>query len=336
MESVIPLDSHNNSDSEQEWDAYSDECSESIPSTTLSEKCWSQKIHPRLPARMANTVYDACSRCLIDNTVNDSALTYLYCLSRRLEPRRVNALEFAWGMQRGTLNLNTRFNVLCAAMNNKDFPDVGDGTHNYRFIPHPDMKAVAIHRQIAFFDEESEEELKPEHFIFSSYPFENLGTLTCHLHPKFVICHIGWMAARAGNEVLSKYTTAHPSLLEPIIMCLQICNKWNRLLDKTNPKHLLFLKNKINPGDVITENCDRTGNERLRPHISQKNVKKHQTGVKRKRKSGPPHFVPTNRLRMLEEQISPAHAAQRKWEDILFWRSTISDEHGQSTIQLEN
>ncbi|GJJ11823.1 hypothetical protein Clacol_006061 [Clathrus columnatus] len=334
MESTTPPNHDNKS--EQDSDARFDECSESIASTSPSEKHWSQLIHHDLVLRMNRHVYKTDRRCLVENTVEENAVSYVLCLSRRLEPRRVDALEFAWGMQCGTLNLNTRMNVFSqddiirrfydAAINDQEFPDIGEGPYNYHFVAHPDMKFVPIHRQTVFPDPKTEE-LKPDHFMFSTYPFQNLGTLTCHLHPKFVICRIGWMVARADATFLSRYADAHPSLLQPITMILRICNKWTRLLDKKNPKHLSFFQNKIDPDDIISENWTRTGNGRVKqPRMSQKHLKKRQNGVKRKRKGSPPHFIPTKKLRMLEEQMSPSHV-ERKTEDILSWRSVVSDEN---------
>ncbi|GJJ11845.1 hypothetical protein Clacol_006083 [Clathrus columnatus] len=352
MESTTPLDHDHKS--EQDLDVCFDEFSESIPSTSPSEKHWSQLIHHDLVLRMNRHVYKTDRRCLVENTVEENAVSYVLCLSRRLEPRRVDALEFAWGMQCGTLNLNTRMNVFSlspnfkkywerfkwfllpeddiirrlydAAINDREFPDIGEGPYNYHFVAHSDMKFVPIHRQTVFPDPKTEE-LKPDHFMFSTYPFENLGTLTCHLHPKFVVCRIGWMVAKADATFLSQYADAHPSLLQPITMILRICNKWTRLLDKKDSKHLSFFQNKIDPDDIISENWTRTGNGRVKPpRMSRKRPKKSQNGVKRKRKGSPPHFIPTKKLRMLEEQMSPSYVAE-KTEDILSWKSVVSGEH---------
>ncbi|GJJ11814.1 hypothetical protein Clacol_006052 [Clathrus columnatus] len=194
-------------------------------------------------------------------------------------------------------------------MNDQKFPDIDEGPYNYRFIPHPDMKLIAIHHQIAFPDTETEE-LKPDHFMFCSYPFEN----------------IGWIAAKANDIFLSKYADAHPGLLKSITMILQICNKWTCPLDKNDPKHLSFLQNKINPDDIISENFSRTENGRLKPHLSENHFKKRRNGVKCKQKGSTSNFVSTKKLRILGEQISSDHAIEQKLGNILSWRSNVSDE----------
>ncbi|GJJ11844.1 hypothetical protein Clacol_006082 [Clathrus columnatus] len=341
--------------------------SESAIKTSPSEILWSQTISPTLERRMNKNVYKDGRRCLIENTLNDESLQYVHCLSRRLESRRasINDLEFSWGMKRGTLNLDTRLNVFClsakfsalwedykwillpedhildcyytAATKGQKFPDIGKGPYKYRFVAHPDMKSVAIHRQIIIPDKGSED-LRPEHFMFSSFPFKNLGTLTSHVHPKFAICHVASRKPPLTTSLMFEFTqNDRDVMLAPIIRCIKIVAMWNPSLYEESPnlKFKAFFKTVIDPDDARSETSDRTAVCRLRSHMSDNRlikeygyvyVEEEDGAVRLNYKEDAPHLLTTNKLRIFEKQMNSRQPGKRKWKGIQSWRSTISGE----------
>ncbi|GJJ11826.1 hypothetical protein Clacol_006064 [Clathrus columnatus] len=333
--------------------------SESAIKTSPSEIFWSQTISPTLERRMDKNVYKDGRYCLIENTLNDESLQY------------INELEFAWGMKRGTLNLDTRSNVFClsakfgalwenykwillpedhildcyytAATKDQDFPDIGEGPYKYRLVAHPDMKSVAIHRQTTFPDKGSEC-LKPEHFMFSIFPFKNLGTLTSHVHPKFAICHVAARTHPLTTLLMFEFTRSDRDvLLAPIIRCIKIVAIWSPPLDGmcSDSKYKAFCKTAIDPSNTCSETSDRTANCRLRPHMSDNRlikkwgyvyVEEEDGAVRLQQKEDAPHLLTANKLRIFEKQINARQPVKKKWKAIQSWRSSISgnpEEEGQ-------
>ncbi|GJJ11849.1 hypothetical protein Clacol_006087 [Clathrus columnatus] len=331
--------------------------------STPSERFWSQTISHSLERRMNKHVYKSGKRCLVENTLDDGSLQYVHCLSRRLDSRRINDLEFSWGMKRGTLNLDTRSNVFCVstkfkrlwekskwilipedhilehyyteAKNGQKFPDIGEGPYKYRFFGQSDMKSVAIHRQIKFPDKKTDH-LQAEHFMFSSFPFKNLGTLTSHIHPKFVLCHIGARSTAMAGNLLIQYSTADQSLLDLITRCQRVVSQWSPWVDDVASNDSGFIESQIDSNDILSETSDKTANCRLYPFMNNNRLTrkegyvyvKGKNGVKVKHKDDDvPYLFTAKKLGIFEEQMKPCRqsgSAKRKWEAIDCWRSTIS------------
>ncbi|EDQ98213.1 uncharacterized protein LACBIDRAFT_336173 [Laccaria bicolor S238N-H82] len=53
----------------------------------------------------------AIKRCLIENTDESNALEYAHVLGRRSSNKILTALEYSWGMEHETLNVDTRYNI---------------------------------------------------------------------------------------------------------------------------------------------------------------------------------------------------------------------------------
>ncbi|GJJ11825.1 hypothetical protein Clacol_006063 [Clathrus columnatus] len=272
----------------------------------------------------------------------------------------INNLEFSWGMKRGTLNLDTRLNVFClsakfsalwedykwillpedhildryytAATKGQKFPDIDVSFRNPSYCDR-----IAIHRQIIFPDKESEG-LKPEHFMFSSFPFKNLGTLTSHVRPKFAICHVASRTPPLTTSLMFEFTQSDQDvMLAPIIRCIKIVAMRNPSLYEESPnvKYKAFCKTAIDPNDDCSETSDRTAVCRLHPHMSDNRLIKEygyvyveeEDGVVRLNyKEDAPHLLTANKLRIFEKQMNSRQPGKRKWKAIQSWRSTVSGE----------
>ncbi|PPQ72228.1 hypothetical protein CVT24_002356 [Panaeolus cyanescens] len=153
-------------------------------------------------------------RCLIENS--DASWTEVVDVLHRINGDAndvMNRLEWAWGMNRGTLNLDTRRNLTILSPNMRirlrygewsllpepsvirrfffdvenmkphnrwNFPKLEDETYKYTFIPLHDMEDVYISRQ----EEDGS-------VTIHEYPYPNFPVLTSHIHPTFAIMHIG-------------------------------------------------------------------------------------------------------------------------------------------------
>ncbi|GJJ11816.1 hypothetical protein Clacol_006054 [Clathrus columnatus] len=300
--------------------------------TSASERFWSQIISPTLERRMN---------------------------------KNLNNLEFAWAMKRGTLNLDTRSNVFCLgakfktlweddkwllvpedhildcyyslAKKGEKLPDIGEGPYKYQFFVHLEMKSIPLHRQIVFPDVDNES-LKAEHFAFFSFPFKDVGTLTSHVHPKYVICHIGARTIPSTNMLMIDYTNSLTDLdaLKSIIKCIDIVSIWSPDEEDVASKHPAFFKSQIGPNDVLSKTSDQTGNRRLQPYMCDRRLieewgyvyVKEEDSIKLKYKEDAPHLLTAKKLRLFEERMF-VHQTPKT---IQSWRSTVSgdpEEQGQ-------
>ncbi|GJJ11799.1 hypothetical protein Clacol_006037 [Clathrus columnatus] len=311
--------------------------------TSPSENFWSQTISPILERRMNKYIYKDGKRCLIENT-NDGALHYVHCLSRRLDPGRINDLEFAWVSAKFKSlwedykwilvpgdHILERY--LIARQNNESFPDIGEGPYKYRLFTDPDMKSVAIHRQINFPDKETEG-LKSDHFLFSAFPFHNLGILTSHIHPKYAICHIVARPLMLTNILMFQYGQADPTALHIIRQCMRVVAIWSPHLKDVASNDSGFLISQIHPDDIYSETSDRTANCRLRPHWSDNRLTEEQVdgyvyvkedGVVRfKHKEDVLHLLAAKKLRIFDEKMFVHQTTKIRWKTIQSWRSSVS------------
>ncbi|PPR04146.1 hypothetical protein CVT24_010696 [Panaeolus cyanescens] len=128
----------------------------------------------------------------------------------------IDALEWTWGMKRGTLNLDTHRNIfslgpsmyslyrekkwgllpteedvykfydkkrsMTCRRDTFAVSEPRDEVYTYRLIPLRDMEEIYITRQSS--TESSTVEIH-------EFPFEGFPTIRSHVHPKFVILHLG-------------------------------------------------------------------------------------------------------------------------------------------------
>ncbi|KAH6905436.1 hypothetical protein BKA70DRAFT_1431073 [Coprinopsis sp. MPI-PUGE-AT-0042] len=177
-------------------------------------------------------------RCLIENCSHLRGVQLAHLLPRRLsgDDRLMSCLEWSWKMRRGTLNLDTRQNIMFVGASlrlmldkgqwgllpedyildeflsggylhmREKFPDYGNTTFKYTFIPIEDMEDVWLTRQ-------NEHPLKPAHLQNHVYPFHTLPTLTSHVHPKFAVFMLGyWLNAvrrESRGAVLAQWPSVH-------------------------------------------------------------------------------------------------------------------------------
>ncbi|KAH9010576.1 hypothetical protein EDB84DRAFT_1098980 [Lactarius hengduanensis] len=139
-------------------------------------------------------------RCLI--THGPTFLDYAHCLPRSTKESELDQLESAWNMERYTLNVDTRYNILCLAPtlhrafdmglwillpetwiieryydakdDHRMFPDINAKLYQYTLIPHEKMDGVQIGRD-----------------ILHDYPYRDFPILRSHVHPRFIICNSG-------------------------------------------------------------------------------------------------------------------------------------------------
>ncbi|PPQ72229.1 hypothetical protein CVT24_002357 [Panaeolus cyanescens] len=164
------------------------------------------------------------NRCLIENS--DASNTVLTNLIPRLDKDFediMNRLEWAWGMTRGSLNLDTRRNLVVVSpimqhlllmgqwsllpeervlrqyftdstmtrpYSRCSFPKLEDETYQYTFIPLFDMEDIYIPRQ----EEDGS-------VIVHHYPYPNFPVLTSHVHPTFAIIQLAVALTTMEDEV---------------------------------------------------------------------------------------------------------------------------------------
>lgn len=109
-----------------------------------------------------------------------------------------------------------------------------NGVFEYTLLSCPSLKDISIHRSSPLQSIGAAQH--PEGVITHSYPFEKLGTLCSHLHPRFVICDLGRKINQAGvcfQETLGHLYDAHafdlPSkyeLLSQLLDARRVYEKW--------------------------------------------------------------------------------------------------------------
>ncbi|KII86428.1 hypothetical protein PLICRDRAFT_290384 [Plicaturopsis crispa FD-325 SS-3] len=165
-------------------------------------------------------------------------------------------LESAWNLEHGSLNADSRYNMFPLTKQFRrlfddgdyiliptteilgvyganrsipvgaDFPNVPNGLFEYTLMPRPSLQEVTIHRPSAL-----------RNTIAHNYPFEKLGTLKSHLHPRFVIWNLGHQidqallpfreALRHLEAVNAFDTPGKYELLSRLLDAHQIYEKWS-------------------------------------------------------------------------------------------------------------
>ncbi|GLB35617.1 hypothetical protein LshimejAT787_0211820 [Lyophyllum shimeji] len=119
------------------------------------------------------------TRCVIENTDESNAVEYAHLLPRSASDDMLDRLEYAWNLKHGSLNVNTRFNILRLSVKfHKLFdmkqwwmllptnyyidkyysvkdegrtefppPERSGIVYKYTLIAHPEMRMIPIHRQ---------------------------------------------------------------------------------------------------------------------------------------------------------------------------------------------
>ncbi|KAH6867434.1 hypothetical protein BKA70DRAFT_1494232 [Coprinopsis sp. MPI-PUGE-AT-0042] len=156
-------------------------------------------------------------RCLIENCSKMRAVQLAHVLPRSLsgDDSLMSRLEWSWKMRQGTLNLDTRQNVVFVGASfrlllergqwgllpeehildkflecghffyREKFPDLTDEVFTYTFIPIEDM-----------------EDSLENHI----YPFHTFPKLTSHIHPKFAVFALGrWFDHARGESRAAVY-----------------------------------------------------------------------------------------------------------------------------------
>ncbi|PPR01854.1 hypothetical protein CVT24_001742 [Panaeolus cyanescens] len=172
-------------------------------------------------------------RCLIENCSPSKAVEMAHIWDRQTKSSIIEALEWGWGLRKGSLNLDTSRNILFldASLHElykdrkwalvpeesdvrqflhksfdlplwrEDFRDIQGETFKYTFTPIQDMEDIYLARQST---DNSQE------VTIHEYPFETFPVLTSHVHPKYVILHLGvilcsGLERSARRRILEKY-----------------------------------------------------------------------------------------------------------------------------------
>lgn len=171
----------------------------------------------------------AAKRCLLENTDEVNALDYAHVLDRGSSDETLTALEYSWGMDHMTLNVDSRYNMFClnrtfhrlfdengwllipeeAIMNEyhedyvvrkrKKIPSLENHQppYNYTLVANLMMAEVPIHlqrRKEEANDNQSNNEVDfnlEDAFVCHILPFQGLPAIKSHVHPRFVICNSG-------------------------------------------------------------------------------------------------------------------------------------------------
>ncbi|KAF9001144.1 hypothetical protein BDQ17DRAFT_1426711 [Cyathus striatus] len=174
-------------------------------------------------------------RCLVENCSIHRNIQYCHVLSRSYKSNEtpISSLEWYWKMRKGTLNIDTRYNVFPAGASvhgmydkgqwilvpddtivhmyyntlrqdtrttdRSAYQDVPNGTFNYTLIPLRNMEEVAITRQ-----NNTMIPVRLDAFEVHIYPFTSLPKLHSHVHPKFTIIAAGDQMRKLPESVRNK------------------------------------------------------------------------------------------------------------------------------------
>ncbi|KAG5652685.1 hypothetical protein H0H81_004122 [Sphagnurus paluster] len=182
-----------------------------------------------LPSAVKNRVKLATDdldglRCIICNTDPEYSVQYSHILARKTKSKVLDVLELAWGMDYRTLNSDSRYNImrLSAELHGlydkgwwfllperhvlEEFAEPKDPVHkildvreiprvfNYTFVASTYMRNFPL-RRISVAGPELDH-TKLEHH---TYPFTTLPVIKSHVHPRFIIFHIGHSFHAYGN-----------------------------------------------------------------------------------------------------------------------------------------
>ncbi|KAF9008224.1 hypothetical protein BDQ17DRAFT_1422298 [Cyathus striatus] len=179
-------------------------------------------------------------RCLVENTSSNCGIEYCRMIPKsmiRTNPSFLDSLEFAWDIQKGTLDLDSRSNIFAVGISlskifrraqwillpdkdtvqtyyenlDSNFPKIKSECFVYRMFPVQRMDDVILTRQNVIATPLSEDMVTTHVF-----PFDTLPDLVSHVHPMFVIVRAGYVLVK------TKYPLKDP-LLQKIVILFQ---KW--------------------------------------------------------------------------------------------------------------
>ncbi|KAL0957225.1 hypothetical protein HGRIS_001039 [Hohenbuehelia grisea] len=200
-------------------------------------------------SKRVNKVCPHGNRCLISSCDPRNGVQYVHLVPRALwqEDPLMTKLEWYWGMTRGTLNLDTRYNVFpCASQlhgildvsgwgllppddvvnqyherltkvhsyyfaDRFKRPNIPNNHFSYRFLPLRDMEPVSITRQIRI-PTVIGPPLRPTDFIVHVFPFDDIPVLKSHIHPKFAIFQLGRQISGLAADKKASLLNANPIL----------------------------------------------------------------------------------------------------------------------------
>jgi len=219
-------------------------------------------------------------RCLIENTAESNHVDYVHCLPRSTEGPLLDKLEFAWGMERFTLNVDTRYNILRLspkfhtafdenkwlllpetqiigayydARNTRTLPKIDAEHYKYTLIVHEDMWGIPIHRQKDPPPGPSVP-LLAEDFTYYPYPYHGFPTIESHVHPRFIICNSG-SKLEAASDPFQWQKGHEASTINDLAKVQAIWNSWKEVIPTGE-----FLAKTSDGGDpdIKDDNSQRT------------------------------------------------------------------------------
>ncbi|KAF8993942.1 hypothetical protein BDQ17DRAFT_1431333 [Cyathus striatus] len=170
---------------------------------------------------MSNSADSNNERCLVENTSSNCGIEYCRMIPKsmiRTNPSFPDPLECAWGMQKGTLDLDTRSNIFAVGISlrktfskraqwillpDKDivntyyenlgsnFPNIKSERFVYRFFPMKRMNDVILTHQDTITIP-----LSDDMFTNHVCPFDTFPDLVSHVHPMFVIVKAGYVLVK--------------------------------------------------------------------------------------------------------------------------------------------
>ncbi|KAF9528248.1 hypothetical protein CPB83DRAFT_894514 [Crepidotus variabilis] len=276
-------------------------------------------------------------RCLVENIEQSCVVDYHHCFPAHLGRNGdlLDRIEWYWNMERGSLNLNTRWNIFSVGANlhrlrshqqwvllpeddiiqqyfgpltpagtnhhaeRSTFPDVPNRSDFvYRLIPLRKMENLVVVRQDVI--PEPGTPLKEEHLTIHLYPFNALH-LTSHVHPKFAILEAGRIFEKLSNTLPSATLATLSEMYPTLPLTISLFQAWTDSLpiDAMNDQT-------YNTSDrSIHEHSDENHDGRVLEDGSSQGTSRHRYGEVRRQ------YTRNNFVSSHERRILPAHRDQR-------------------------
>ncbi|KAG5652684.1 hypothetical protein H0H81_004121 [Sphagnurus paluster] len=183
---------------------------------------------------------------------------YTHLLLRGANDDLLSRLEHAWGMRYGTLNVDTPSNVirlssdmrkpfeinlwvlipeerilkLLMDLTERPSPDkpiwnaIDETTYEYTLAASKRIETHTIYRLSSASDDKSS--LDPAQLETHTHPFHTLPTITSHVHPLFVICHVGRTLASPGYAWNRDSYWSDAKSNARFNLCMRLFRKWTQ------------------------------------------------------------------------------------------------------------
>lgn len=135
-------------------------------------------------------------------------------------------------------------------------------TYKYRFLPHPNMRVSLIHRQHCVKGPQTV--VTTDDSTTHSFPFNDLGLVESHIHPKFVITKIG-QSFNASGRFYSQYLIAHPHFFQSLSRILIIYGAWTRQSLDAYSSEAYDLVGAENHGEERNDDDDESNSNETKP-----------------------------------------------------------------------